>query len=480
MKRYRIMGICASVTCVILFGLSCAVNPVTGKTELMLLSTADEIALGKQTDSEIVEMYGVYQDEPLQAYINTIGRKMTPVTHQPQLPYTFKVLDTDVVNAFAVPGGFVYLTRGILAYLNDEAELAGVIGHELGHVNARHSAKMLSQAQLAQLGLQIGSALSETFAQFSGLAGFGVQMLFLRFSRDNEREADDLGVEYSSKSGYDANGMAEFFKTLERMHPSEGGGLPDWFSTHPDPVNRITAVEQKTREWQNKLTGKTFLYNRKEYIRQIDGLVFGPDPRQGYVEDNVFYHPGMKFLFPVPAGWSVNNLPSQVQLISKQENGIILFTMTKENSLDAAADAFAKNTGASILSREHSTINGFKALRIESEITGEQNLRVRSVFIDMSGIMTFHGFSTPDAFSQYGSDFDQTMTGFRKLTDTRKINVRPVMLKIVTLSAPMTLSQVLAREKVDSEQYEAVAVMNALRLDEKLEKGKTVKIIIKG
>jgi len=206
---------------------SCAVNPVTGRQELMLLSEPDEIQFGRQTDGQVVQEYGLYEDAKLTAYLNDICQRLGKISHRPNLTYHFKVLDVSVVNAFAVPGGYVYFTRGILASLNNEAELAAVMGHEIGHITARHSARQYSQAQLAQLGLGVGMVFAEKIPALSELAQLGVGMLFLRFSRDNERQADDLGVEYSSKVGYDATQMASFFETLERMNPgSDRSGLP--------------------------------------------------------------------------------------------------------------------------------------------------------------------------------------------------------------------------------------------------------------
>ncbi len=192
----------------------------------MLLSESDEVKLGQETDPQIVKEYGIYEDRKLTAYLNGVCQHLGKISHRPNLTYHFKILDASVVNAFAVPGGYVYFTRGILATLNSEAELAGVMGHEIGHITARHSAQQYSRAQLAQIGLGVGSLLIDS-SILTGLAQLGVGMLFLRFSRDNERQADDLGVEYSSKADYDANQMADFFETLERMNPgSDRSGLP--------------------------------------------------------------------------------------------------------------------------------------------------------------------------------------------------------------------------------------------------------------
>ncbi|MGQ9801675.1 MAG: M48 family metalloprotease [Candidatus Saccharicenans sp.] len=235
----------------ILNSLSCAVNPVTQKRELMLLSRSDELAMGQQTDAEVTSTYGVYPDSSLNQYVSTIGKKLATVSHQPDLDWHFQVLDSPVVNAFAVPGGYVYLTRGILAYLNDEAELAGVMGHEIGHVTARHSAQLYSKAQLAQIGLVVGVAVSKTFSKFAGLAEAGLSVLFLSFSREHERQADDLGVLYSSKAGYEASRMSNMFVTLQKLNPQSGkDGLPTWLSTHPDPPDRIAAIKKAAADWR--------------------------------------------------------------------------------------------------------------------------------------------------------------------------------------------------------------------------------------
>ena len=263
----------AAVLMLFLLSGSCATNPVSGGPELMLLSDSDEIKLGKQTDAEVRKEYGVYEDQKLNAYLNDMCHKLAGLSHRPNLPYKLEVVDASVVNAFAVPGGYLYLTRGILVYLNNEAELAGVMGHELGHITARHSAQQYSRAQLAQFGVLVGGLFMGDL--FSGVAQLGVGMLFLSFSRDNERQADELGVEYASKAGYDGKELAGFFETLERMNPgSDRSGLPGWFSTHPSPEDRMVAVRKEAGEWQQKLGMRDPKVNRDVYLRHIDGLVY--------------------------------------------------------------------------------------------------------------------------------------------------------------------------------------------------------------
>ena len=194
---------------------SCAVNPVTGKREFMLISEQQEISLGQETDQEIRSQYGVYDHPGLNEYVTRVGMTMVPHSHRSHLGYHFAVLDTPVVNAFAVPGGYIYVTRGILAMMNSEAELAVVLGHELGHVNARHSARRLSNMILVQVGLAVGGALSETFAKISGAASVGIQLLFLKYSRGDERQADRLGVEYARKGSYNPGKMILPYKRWE-------------------------------------------------------------------------------------------------------------------------------------------------------------------------------------------------------------------------------------------------------------------------
>lgn len=460
----------------------CAVNPVTGKKEFMLLSQADEIALGAETDKQIIETYGLYDDPGLNIYISEIGGRMGRLTHRPDLKYSFKVLDTPVINAFAVPGGYIYFTRGILAHFNNEAEMAGVLGHELGHVNARHTAKQYSHATLAQLGLGVGMMISEDFRKIAGIAQFGVGMLFLRFSRDNERQADDLGVEYSSKAGYNANTMAEFFETLERMHPgSNQSGLPGWFSTHPNPKDRVAAVKAKTVEWQQKLNKNQYAMNRNEYLEKVDGIVFGEDPRQGYVETNVFYHPTLRFSFPIPGDWQVNNMPSQVQMVSKNEDAIIILSLDQSDSPSQAADKFTTNIEGTIQSSNALTVNSLPAHKVISAIQAEGNdLRVMSYFIEKEdNIYVFHGFTTSNNYSKYAPHFTNTMGGFKHLRNPSRIRVKPDRLILKTVSRKGSLRNVLRRFRVAEDKLEAMAILNGMHPDDQIAANTRIKIITK-
>lgn len=459
---------------------SCAVNPVTGEREFMLLSQSDEVALGKETHPQILRTYGRYADPELEAYVATLGRTMAKLSDRPDLEYAFHVLDSPVVNAFAVPGGYVYLTRGILGYLNNEAELAGVIGHEIGHIAARHSAQQYTRMQAAQLGLGLGMVLSKSFRKYAQLAEFGVGLLFLSFSRANERQADDLGVLYSSKAGYDARHMGDFFITLQRLNPGEDrSGLPSWLSTHPDPPDRIAAIQKAADSWRASNPQARLAVNRDAYLKRLGGVVFGEDPRQGYVEGSVFYHPQLKFQFPVPAGWKVNNTAAQVQIVSPKQDAALVFTMAAESSPVAAAEAFVKQSQAAVVSSEALQVGGFPAHGLVADVTTDEGvIRALSCFIQKEGtVYAFLGYAAKEQFAANAAAFQRTIGQFRALAEPDRLNVKPERIVVRAAASSGTLGQVLERLGVPKERREALGVLNGMSLDQAIPAGTLLKVI---
>ena len=459
---------------------ACAVNPVTGEHQLMLLSEEDEIRLGRQTDSQVVSEYGIYKDGRLTAYLDGVGKKLAKISHRPELPYEFKILDTPVVNAFAVPGGYVYFTRGILANLNSEAELAGVMGHELGHITARHSAEQYSRAQLAQLTLGGAMMFSETLQVLAPLAQMGVSILFLSYSRDNEREADDLGVAYSSRAGYDATHMALFFETLERTKPvSDKSGLPEWFSTHPNPEGRIGAVQREAKKWQKDLKLKNFKVNRDHYLNRINGMVYGEDPREGFVEKDVFYHPLLRFQFPVPEDWTFENTRSMVQMTSRNKDAAIMFMLSTEKSPEQAARKFVQKNRARLMASDRKNINGLSAVRTVSRImTNQGTLEIMSGYVQKGAkVYEFHGLAPEKVFRSYQPVFQNTMGGFRKLTNKRMLNRKSFRIQVAPVPRTSTVKQALKALGAPDGKLQAWAVMNGKALGEKVQSGTLLKIV---
>ena len=483
LKRHlKIVVINLCLFSLVLLAASCAVNPVSGQRELMLLSESKEIQLGRQTDSQVVQQYGIYDDPKLTNYLNGVYQRLAKLSHRPNLQYRFKILDASVVNAFAVPGGYVYFTRGILANLNSEAELAGVMGHEIGHITARHSAKQLSRAQLAQIGMGVGMIFSETFRDLAQLTQFGIGMLFLSFSRDNERQADDLGVEYASKAGYDSTHMANFFETLNRMgSSSDRSGLPSWFSTHPDPEDRVNAIRSRAKEWRQKLGMKNLKINRNQYLKRLHGLVFGEDPRQGYIKNNMFYHPTLRFQFPVPANWKLQNTRTMVRIMNKKKDAIILLTISSARSPEEAARSFVSKSKASVIESRRATINRLAAYRLISQIRSEQGLiRVISYFIQKSNkVYAFHGLSQLNRFSSYVPTFRNTMERFKVLNDPKRIKVKPDRLRVRPAPKTGSLRQVLRALGVPKNRLKALALLNGKSLDERVPAKTLLKLVAK-
>jgi predicted Zn-dependent protease len=465
---------------------SCAVNPVTGKKQFMLMSEQQEIALGAEYDPSVIATFGEYDNEELLAFITEKGNEIAKISHRPNLEYHFRILDSPVINAFAVPGGYIYFTRGILAQFNSEAELIGVLGHELGHITARHSASQQSKQQLGQLVLIGGLVIAPEFGYFADYAMQGMQLLFLKFSRDNESEADRLGVEYSSKIKYDAHKMADFFNVLKKQQmDSEQGGVPTFLSTHPDPGDRYQAVHQLTEVWQDSLEFNEWRVNTDKYLRMIDGIVYGEDPRQGFVESNVFYHPELKFKFPYPDGWNLINTPLQVQIAPEDGKAVILFTLAKQKNLEQAAQETMKQLKLTVIDSKPIKVNGLSAIAVNSkqvpqsqQANQQDTIRALSYFIQYNNLIyTFLGITFDSYFDSYAQNFTSTMEQFSRLTDPVKLNKKPRRIKIKQVQRSGTLAEAFRYYGVEESDMKTLAFLNNLELSDRVQRGKLIKIL---
>ncbi len=457
---------------------ACAVNPVTGKRELMLISEQEEIALGKQTDTEIRSEYGIYPDAALAAYITAEGNALAARTQRTNLAYHFAILDSPVINAFAAPGGYVYVTRGLLALVSSEDELAGVVGHELGHVNARHSAKRMSEQMLAQAGLAIGSVVSPTFAKFSGFAGAGAQLLFLKYSRDDERQADSLGVDYSRRAAYNPGGMVTFFTAMGKSGDLSGkSAIPGFLSTHPLTQDRIRDVSAMLKPEDARLA-----HNPESYLQKLQSLVYGDDPRQGFVEGSAFYHPELRFAFSIPAGWKVVNTPAMVQMAPAEGNAALVLQAEKS---DARLEDYAKKKAGELqngklIDERSQTINGLAGY--EQSYTVQQEdlsvVRLRRSFIRKADMVyTFSALSPDQKFSSYQASFQSTIGSFRELTNPAYLNRRPQRLALVRADGAASLQEIFRREGMDQKLWPQFAIMNGLEPAAIPAKGKLIKIL---
>ena len=480
MKKY--IAISCLIATVSLFT-DCAKNPVTGRKQVVLMSQEQEIAMGKEADPQIIAQFGLYEDTAIQNLLVSKGKQMAAISHRPQLEHSFRVLNSEVVNAFAVPGGYVYFTRGIMAHFNSEADFAGVLGHEIGHIAYRHSVAQQRNAVLGQLGIMVGVIIDPDLARFAEAASQGLQLLLLKYSRDAERESDQLGVEYSSKIGYDARQMALFFKTLERQSVgSEAGELPEFLSTHPNPADRYVSVNTLADDWRKKLNLTNPAVNRNVYLRKIEGLVYGEDPREGYREQNMFYHPVLKFQFPIPADWSYQNTPQRVQMAPKDGKALMMLMLAPGNSLQEAANTITQQYKLTPVETRNTTVNGLQAIYLLADQQPQQQdqptLRTLSYIIQHNGsIYHLIGVSTITDFNNYAASFNNTMQSFRPLTDPVKLNKKPQRIRIRNVGSSMTLSQFLIQNNVAGARLEEHAILNGMQLTDNVTQGTLIKII---
>jgi predicted Zn-dependent protease len=460
---------------------ACVRNPATGNLQLNLISESQEIELGKQAAQEVEQSIGLYKDPKLEAYVASLGQALSQKTNRPNLPWQFHVVEDAAVNAFALPGGPVYVTRGILGTLMTEAELAGVMGHECGHIAARHSANQMSKAELAQVGLGLGSVLSPELAQLSQIAGAGLQVLFLKFSRDDESQADKLGFGYMANIGYDARQMVDVFKTLDRVSKLAGGGkLPEWLQTHPDPENREKAAEQRLAEL--KVDWSKAKVNRDEYLSVINGLVYGADPRQGFFQGSRFLHPELKFQITFPDGWQTQNTPQAVAAISPKQDAIVQLAAAGKMSPDAAAQKFFSQQGIQRGQPAEVTVNGqraaasyFAAQTQQGDVTG------LIAFVAYNGTTyALLGYTGAQTLQQYDPVFKSFIGSFGPLTDPAALSVQPAKIQIVRLDSDMTVEQ-FSRRFPSNVKLEELALINGFDdKDGRMQAGQKYKRVVGG
>ncbi len=454
---------------------ACATNPVSGKRELALVSEAQEIEMGRQGSAAVSAEIGLYPDPDLQAYVSRVGQGIAAKTERPGLPWEFHVVDDAALNAFALPGGFVFVTRGLLASLADEAQLASVLGHESGHVAARHSVQQMSRQQIASLGVGLGSVLSPVIAQYGQAAGIGLGMLFLKYSRDDERQADQLGFRYALADGYDARRMVGVFEALERAAElGAAGKLPEWQSTHPAPENRIAAVQgliaATTESFASKRVGQA------ELLQQIDGMVYGADPRAGYFQGALFVHPGLAFQLRFPDGWSTQNTNEVVAAASPAQDAVIQLSIVSGTASEAAA-RFVGQTGVQATAPARRTIHDNPASTSDFTAPGERGQALRGVaaFIEYGGsTWALVAYGAADGFALHRPALDATIASFARLTDPAALAAKPMRLTIVKAPRAMSLEQLYAQTP-SSIPLAEIAMINGLDPKAQLRAGQPVK-----
>ena len=460
---------------------ACAINPATGKRQFVLISERQEIEIGHENDRAITNQMGLYDDFALQEYVQSLGRKLASLSERPDLAWSFKVVDDPVVNAFALPGGYIYVTRGILAHLDNEVELVAILGHEIGHVTARHSVSQMSKAQLTQLGLGAASVVAPEEAQrFGGLVSSGLGLLFLKYGRDDERQADDLGLRYVAAAGYDARPMADVFDMLERVSDAAGGGrVPGWMATHPAPANRRERAKEQLAALGQDFAGRPV--GREEFLRRIDGITFGEDPRSGYFKDTVFYHPDMRFRLEFPRGFQVRNQRQAVIGISEEQDALVQLTLAREPTAGSGLQNFFSQEGVARIGPAMGSIGGLTTAGDGFSATSEQgSIEGRVGFVEYRGqVFRMLGYAVQSRWAAYQSSIRAALASFRELTDRQALDVRPKRLEVIEVTRSVRLAE-FASDHDATVPSATLALINRLDPDALLQRGRKYKLVTGG
>ena len=483
-KRLPIVKLAVVLAAALITSASCTVAiPPPG-------SAAEQrvIEQGAEYDKAISAQYGIYEDEQLTAYVNRVGQRLAAQSEWTTLPWTFRVLDSSAVNAFAVPGGYIYVTRGLLAHMNSEAELAGVLGHEIGHVTGRHAAEQQRRATFANLGLLLGSVVSPEFATYglqTGLAQTAVGLTLLKYSRSQELESDENGIGYAVAAGYDPSGIGAFFATLQALAEEQGGrGVPGWASTHPEVDDRIERSQGWAAEAITRfdVRASDLIVNHRGHVQQLDGIIFGDDPRQGFFRDQLFLHPDLRFRIELPNGWEAINTRAAVQALAPGEDALVQLTLApveQGESRDSYIRRYLNDIGAQVSATGDRDVNGNWARQARFTVPGQQvSYEVLATWIwHRDNLYQLLGISTPNRYSRYDNVFAASFGSFDELRDRQALNVRPARLEVVTAARSMSLSALIARHPGVVAEPRTIALINAVGLEDQVASNQLVKLI---
>ena len=417
--------------------------------------------------------------------MNRVGQKLAASSERPNLPWTFRVVDDPTVNAFALPGGKIYVTRGLLTHLTSEAELASVLGHEIGHVTGRHSVEQMSKAQLAQIGLIAGMIVKPELArQYGDIATQGLQLLFLKYGRDDERQADDLGLRYIDKENYDPREMPGVFETLRRVSAQQGAGgkVPGWLATHPSEEERIHTISSKVAQLESG--GASFAnrtVNREGYLKQIDNVTFGQNPREGYFVGNTFIQPELAIQMRFPQGWRTSNEKSAVGALSPNQDALIVVTLSDQNSPQAGVPAVllpaGGPAGAGAPGGPGRSAGGGAGLRCPD---AAGRLRGIVAFVENNNrVYQIMGYTSSQRWGTYDDVIADSVGTFERVTDRNALNVEPKRVDVVSIPNSMTLDE-FARRYPSTVDMATLAIINQADQNTRFPAGAEVKRVVGG
>jgi predicted Zn-dependent protease len=464
---------------------ACATNPVTGKREFTLMSESQEIAMGQESDAQVKAEMGLYNDPALTKYVSDIGLRLAKLSERPNLPWQFTVVDQPAINAFALPGGFIYLTRGILPFLDTEAELAGVLGHEIGHVTARHSARQYTRTIGGVLGLAALGVFVPAARPFGQISEQALGLLFLKYGRADELQADQLGAGYEARGGWDPAGVPGMLSTLGRLDEAAGDrkGVPNWLSTHPDPLSRVSEIAPTVTKLK---TGRNDLVTNRDALSQrIDGLVFGDNPEQGITRGSTFLHPPLRFRIDFPSKWEVANSPQQVVAKAPEADVFMLLqvvTKPQGRTVQEVALSSMQMAGFRAVEGERATINGLDAFigAYQGQIEGMGDVASRAAHIAHGGaIYLIVGLVAPALFDRSDATFVSSIRTFRPLTAAEAEAIHPHRIDFYVVRAGDTWAS-LAERSAGAIKPATLAVMNHAAPGSQPRPGTRIKIVVGG
>jgi predicted Zn-dependent protease len=463
---------------------ACATNPVTGRREISLMSEADEIAYGRQADVEIRREMGIYDDERLQRYVRDLGDLLAKLSHRPHLPWTFAVVDQQAVNAFALPGGYIYITRGILSYLDNEAELAGVLGHEIAHVTARHAAQQSTRAGLGGIGLAVLGVFVPATQPFSDLTAAALGVAFLKYGRDDERESDRLGMEYAAQGGWDPAGVPNFLATLARIDALSVRGVPNWLSTHPEPAERVVEAQPVVAKL-SAAHGNARERGSDRYREHIDGIAFGDRREDGIVRGHRFLHPIMRFALDFPEGWDVTNMPDQVVAQEAGQKHVMFLQLVSQPTGRSLEEVAMRSMTAARFRRiegQLTTLNGTNAYvgTYRGELSGFGRVVMRAAHIENARqVLLLAGFAPEQAWDRVERPISGAVATFRPLTAGEADAIQPNRLAFYTVRAGDSWQAIAARHG-GLVRATDLAIMNGFEVNVQPEPGARIKIVVEG
>lgn len=459
---------------------ACSTNPATGRQQFAgLMSPQQELQIGGQEHQKVIKEYGLYNDEKLQNYLDEVGRKVSQYTERQDVSYKFYLLDSPQVNAFALPGGYVYITRGIMALAGSEAEFASVVGHEVGHITGRHSAERYSRSVVTGLGAQIISiAVGEPGV--SDALGLGANLYLSSHSRRQESEADSLGIRYLSRSGYAPQAAESFFErmqlneALEMKKAKRKGGIPNYFSTHPQVKDRVAKTGAEAVKY-----GKEGLVNSDKYLRMIDGMTYGDSADQGFVKGRDFYHPKLGFAFQAPENYRIINSPTQV--VMQGEHAIMAFDIVSNpdqyNARRYLEDVWLAKYQLSDLTQV--TVNGMRgataSVHVEKQGT-PITLRFFSIEWKDGKIARFL-VEMPRHYAG-ATALRDAVYSFRRLSQNERNTLKPYRIKIVISKRGETVASMANRMEIEQFKEEEFRVLNGLKPNDRIEENRSYKIVV--